>query len=111
LNTANAYTNAQVGALSDDFNAFKTSVNDEFETEDRRISRVGAMTSAMANVTAGAAGINQTNRMAVSAGFLGGEQAIAIGYQRALSDHATLTFSGAFAQGESGGTIGFGYGW
>ena len=69
------------------------------------------MTSAMANVAAGTAGINQTNRMAVSAGFIDGQQAVAIGYQRAISDHATVTFSGAFAQGDSGGTIGFGYGW
>ena len=65
----------------------------------------------MANVAASAAGVRTQNRFAASAGFIGGESALAVGYQRAISDRATVTISGAFAQGESGGTIGFGYGW
>jgi autotransporter adhesin len=89
----------------------RNEVNDRFNVTDRRISRVGAMTSAMANVAASAAGVRTPNRFAASAGFIGGESAFALGYQHAFSDRATITISGAFAQGENGGTIGFGYGW
>ena len=49
--------------------------------------------------------------MNAGAEFIAGESALALGYQRAISDRATVKSSGAFAQGESGGTIGFGYGW
>jgi hypothetical protein len=44
-------------------------------------------------------------------GFLGGEEAMSLGYQHAFNDRMTLTISGAIAQGDTGGTIGFGYGW
>jgi trimeric autotransporter adhesin len=55
--------------------------------------------------------VNRENRVAVGAGFSGGESALAIGYQRALSDRASLTLGGAFTDNESSAGIGFGYGW
>ena len=46
-----------------------------------------------------------------AAGFQGGEQAVSIGYQRAISDRATVTVGGAFSDSESSAGVGMGFGW
>ncbi|UHQ25167.1 YadA C-terminal domain-containing protein [Lysobacter sp. 5GHs7-4] len=58
-----------------------------------------------------AAGIHTKNRVAVGAGFQNGEQALSIGYQRAISERATVTFGGAFSSSESSAGVGLGFGW
>ena len=75
------------------------------------VSRSGAMQSAMSMMSASAAGIRETNRLAVGAGFQGGQNALSIGFQRALSDKTTFTLGGAFSGGQSTIGIGYGMGW
>lgn len=67
--------------------------------------------AATANATASLAGIRTVNRVAVGAGSSGGESALSVGYQRAMSDRAALTISGAFSSSESSAGIGVGFGW
>lgn len=56
LSSANAYTDQKFASLSLDFTGIRAEVNDRFEQQDKRISQVGAMGAAMANMTASAAG-------------------------------------------------------
>ena len=78
---------------------------------DDRIDRSGAMQSAMATMTASAAGLRGTNRLAVGTGFQGGQNALSLGYQRLIGSNATFTLGGAFSSGESTVGVGYGYGW
>ncbi len=57
------------------------------------------------------AGIRTDNRVGVGIGFQGGEKALSIGYQRALSDRATITIGGAFSGDEKSVGVGAGFGW
>ena len=43
--------------------------------------------------------------------FQNGESALSVGYQRALSDRATLTIGGAFSGDEKSVGVGAGFGW
>ena len=47
----------------------------------------------------------------VGVGFQGGESALSLGYQRAFSDRATITFGGAFSSDDQAVGIGAGFGW
>ncbi|MGL4690576.1 MAG: YadA-like family protein, partial [Stenotrophomonas maltophilia] len=44
-------------------------------------------------------------------GFQGGESALSLGYQRALSERATVTLGGAFSSDDSSVGVGAGFGW
>ena len=57
------------------------------------------------------AGIRSQNRVGVGTGYSNGKTALSVGYQRAISDRATLTIGGAFSSGESSAGVGFGFGW
>jgi autotransporter adhesin len=111
LSSANTYTDTKVAAITLDFSNFRTEVNDRFESQDKRINQVGAMSAAMANMTASAAGVRTRNRVAVGVGNYRGENSLAFGYQRAVSDRAVITIGGAFNGDDS--TIGAGaaFGW
>jgi autotransporter adhesin len=84
---------------------------DGLDRQDRRIARVGAMSAAMANMTASAAGVRSANRIAVGVGNYRGANALALGYQRALSDRAVITFGGAFDGEDSQLGAGAAFGW
>lgn len=86
-------------------------VDDRFQQQDERIDKISSMNTAMSLMTASAAGIRTQNRVAVGAGFSGGEQALSIGYQRAISERAAVTIGGAFSDDDSSAGIGFGLGW
>jgi autotransporter adhesin len=103
--------NARFAQFSLDLGGFEAAVNGRFEIQDERISRNGAMSSAMAQMTASAAGIRATNRIAVGVGFENGQNALAVGFQRSLSDSSALTFGAAISGGESSAGVGLGYGW
>lgn len=92
-------------------NDLRLYVDDRFRVQDERIDQMGAMSSATANATASLAGIRTPNRVAVGAGFSGGESAVSVGYQRVISDRAAITISGAFSGDDSSAGIGFGFGW
>jgi autotransporter adhesin len=109
--TANSYTDGQVKAVTDSFDVFKGEVDGRLRHMDRRIDRQGAMSAAMLNMATSAAGIRTQNRVGVGVGFQGGESALSLGYQRAISDRATVTFGGAFSSDDSSVGVGAGFGW
>lgn len=70
------------------------------------------MGTAMAQMTASAAGIRRQNRLAIGTGVQAGHAALAVGYQRAVGDSATFTLGGAFGgNGEDTVGMGLGIGW
>lgn len=109
--SANGYTDARVNALSDSFEVFQGNVDQRLRKQDQRIDRQGAMSAAMMNMAVSAAGIHTPNRVGVGVGFQGGESALSLGYQRAFSDRATITFGGAFSSDDQAVGIGAGFGW
>jgi len=111
VSQANAYTDQRFNALNDSFDVFKGEVDRRFHDIDRRLDKEGAMTSAMVNMAASAAGINTPNRVGVGVGFKSGERALSVGYQRALGDRAALTIGGAFSGNEKSAGMGLGFGW
>lgn len=111
LSSANAYTDQQFAVWNDNFEAFRGDVERRFHDVDRRLDRQGAMGAAMLNMATSAAGIRTQNRVGVGVGFQGGESALSVGYQRAISDRATITFGGAISGDESSVGIGAGFGW
>ena len=111
LTSANAYTDSRFAAMDDNFEHFRTETERRFLDQDRRIDRQGAMSSAMLNMATSTAGIRTENRVGVGVGFQGGEKALSIGYQRALSDRATITIGGAFSGDEKSVGVGAGFGW
>lgn len=111
VNTANAYTDGKFAAWNDNFLAYQRDVDGRLAHMDGRIDRNGAMGTALATMAASTAGIRTANRVGVGVGSQGGKSALAIGYQRALSDRATLTFGGSFSGGSSSAGVGLGLGW
>ncbi|MGO3128395.1 MAG: YadA-like family protein, partial [Luteimonas sp.] len=111
LSSANAYTDQKFATWNDSFETFKGDVDRRFYDTDRRIDRQGAMGAAMLNMATSAAGIRTQNRVGVGVGFQGGESALSVGYQRAMSDRATLTVGGAFSGDEKSVGVGAGFGW
>jgi hypothetical protein len=80
-----------------------------FRAFDTRIDKIGAMSSAMSQMTASAAGIRAQNRLATGVGFQNGETAFAFGYQRAVGERAAFTIGAAFS-GDDEDSVGVGYG-
>jgi hypothetical protein len=111
LNSARSYADTRFDALSNQWEGFQTDVWNRLEATDRRINRTGAMQTAMAQMAASAAGIRTPNRVAVGVGYQEGEQALSIGYQRAIGERTTLTLGGAFSGEESTVGAGLGFGW
>jgi autotransporter adhesin len=114
LNTAKAYTDSKLGntVSSSDFDAFRSKVNDQFHAVDQRLDRVGAMGTAMAQMTANTSGLSGDNRVGVGAGNYGGESAISVGYQRAFKQNRASFSIGASVSGsESTVGVGGGYSW
>ena len=111
LSSANAYTDQRMAVWNDNFDAFRGDVERRFHDVDRRMDRQGAMGAAMLNMATSAAGIRTQNRVGVGVGFQGGESALSVGYQRALSERATITVGGAFSGDEKSVGVGAGFGW
>ena len=55
--------------------------------------------------------MTQRNRFGIGVGTQGSEHAIAVGYQRVVSENTAITFSGAFSQDEASAGVGVGFGW
>jgi autotransporter adhesin len=94
-----------------DFSAFRNQVQGQFHTVNARLDRVGAMSTAMAQMAFSTQGIDSPNRMGVGVGGYHGEAALSVGYSRSLSPRASLTFGAAISKGESSGGVGVGFGW
>ena len=89
----------------------RTEMDVRIGVQDQRIDRHGAMTAAAMNMASSASAVRTPNRVAVGGGVSGGEQALALGYQRAISDRAALTVGGAFSGSENSAGVGFSFGW
>src|SRR5690606_13940056 len=97
--------NGRMDALEDRF----VDVDGRLHRQDRRIDRQGAMGAAMLNMAINAAGSHSPRgRIAVGAGFNGGEPAPSVGYGKRIGQRASFSVGGAFRGGERSGGIGFG---
>ena len=110
LAASKAYTDQKFAVWNDTF-AHYQQVDLRFDRTDARIDRSGAMQTAMAQMTASAAGVRTVNRMAVGVGAQNGKAALSLGYQRALGDKAALTIGAAFSGNERSAGVGYGFGW
>jgi len=113
LQKANAYTDQKVGsfATTSDINALRDEVNGQFHAVDKRMNQVGAMGTAMAQMSFSTQGVNTPNRVGVGVGGYHGEAALSVGYSRQLSPKANLTFGAAVSGNEASGGVGVGFGW
>ena len=111
LASARGYTDQRMTLLNDDFTRLRSQVDQQFAEVDHRFDQMGAMNAAMVNMATSAAGIRTDNRIGVGVGFQNGASAVSIGYQRALSDRATVTIGGAFSGDDSSVGAGVGFGW
>src|SRR5690606_37469540 len=97
--------NYRLGALEDRFDGLDRRVRQQ----DRRIDRMGAMSAAMLNMAINAAGTQSPRgRIAVGAGFQGGEQGVSVGYGNRSG--RTVSFSGGVACGSGESAVGIGFG-
>lgn len=107
LNAAMAYTDQGLAA----FNERLTGVDARLDGQERRIDRLGAMSSAQLNMAMNAAGASPgRGRVAVGLGFQNGEEALSVGYGRRLANGVSVSVGGAFGRGgERSGGVGFGF--
>jgi len=110
LSSARTYTDQKIEQVTLDYSQFKSDVWERLDRTDRRIDRMGAMTTAMAQMTANAAGgRSPRGRIAVGMGAQNGQGALSLGYGRALGARGSLTFGAAFSGSESTAGLGFGF--
>jgi autotransporter adhesin len=86
-------------------------MDDRFRTVNNRVDSVGAMGAAMAQMAFSTQGINSPNRLGVGVGGYHNQAALAVGYSRQISSHASLTFGAAVSGSETSGGMGLGVGW
>src|SRR5690606_24932399 len=111
LKSANTYTDQQIASYSHGLEQFRVEMDDRFYKVDRRIDRLGATSAAYAGLAANTAGLGGVNNIGVGIGSQGGQQALAIGYRRAIGNRASVSFGGAIAGGESSVSAGAGFSW
>jgi autotransporter adhesin len=113
VSAAKAYTDAALAnyVTTDTFNQYQQQVDARFSQTDQRIDRTSAMSTAMVQMAASAAGIDTPNRIGIGVGSTHGESALAVGYQRAIGKNATFTIGGSASSGESTVGAGVGFGW
>lgn len=111
LKSANSYTDATFKALNDRFSGAMKDVDDRFANVDKRIDRMAAMSGAYAGMAMNTAGLSGLNRIGVGVGGQGGEQALAVGYQRAIGSRASISFGGAISGDEKSLMGGAGFSW
>jgi len=109
LSAANAYTDSRLQTFDDDFTALRNDVDHRFSQQDRRIDKMGAMSSAMMNMSINAAGSRSPRgRIAVGAGWQNGESALSVGYSKQIGTRASFSIGGAFSSDEKSAGVGFG---
>lgn len=111
LSQANSYTDQAVQSALKSVDDMGQRLQRRIDGVDQRVDRMGAMNSAMTNMAVSAAGLRTQNRFGAGYGYSGGEQALSIGYQRAVSERITVTVSGAFSGSENSVGTGIGIGW
>ena len=114
LTAANSYTDtrfAQLSGLSDSFETFRNETDRRFQQQDRRIDKLSAMSGAYAGMAMNTSGLAGRNRVGVGVGAQGGEQALAVGYQRVIGNRASVSIAGAFSGNETNVSAGAGFSW
>ena len=111
LKSSKEYTDTRVSTLESSFSDFSYQTDRRFKEVDKRFDRQGAMSAAMMNMATSTAGLKGLNRVGVAAGFQGDEKAVAIGYQRIVSENVSLSVGGAFTDEDGSGGAGVGFSW
>ena len=111
LKSSKEYTETRVSTLESSFSDFSYQTDRRFKEVDKRFDRQGAMSAAMMNMATSTAGLKGLNRVGVAAGFQGDEKAVAIGYQRIVSENVSLSVGGAFTDEDGSGGAGVGFSW
>lgn len=111
LAAANAYTDTRIDEWSQAFEQHARRIDERFAQMDRQIARMGAMSGAYAGMAMNASGLEGRNRVGVGVGAQGGENALAIGYQRAFGRRASISVGGATAGGQTSVSAGAGFSW
>ena len=110
LASANAYTDSKFTALDDQFQQLSDNLGNRLNQQDKRIDRMGAMSSAMMNMAMNAAGgRSERGRVAVGAGWQNGESALSVGYAKQIGERASFSIGGAFSSDDRSAGIGFGF--
>lgn len=110
MKSANAYTDTRFTAWNDRFTQYQQAVDQRFVATDERISQMGAMSSAMTQMTANAVPAQAGNgRMAIGVGTQSGKAALSVGYGKRLPGGASFTFGASFSGGENSAGAGFGF--
>ncbi|MFC7520286.1 YadA family autotransporter adhesin [Xanthomonas populi] len=99
--TANAYTDNRIDSWDTTLTALRNETDRRFHSLDQRIDRMGAISGAYAGMAMNTAGPSGANRVGVGVGSQGGESALAVGYQRAFGNRASVSIGGAFAGNET----------
>lgn len=109
--TANAYTDNRIDSWDTNLASLRSDTDRRFHSLDQRIDRMGAISGAYAGMAMNTAGLSGANRVGVGVGSQGGESALAVGYQRALGNRASVSIGGAFAGNEKSVSAGAGFSW
>lgn len=111
LDAANTYTDAVFAQFNTELDTFRDEVDERFREQDRRIDKLAAMSGAYAGMAMNTAGLAGANRIGVGVGGQNGESALAVGYQRAIGNRASISIGAAFGGGESSVMGGAGFSW
>lgn len=115
LSAANSYTDARIAALpafdAAPINRRLDAVERRLGQQDKRISRTGAMAAAYAGVAVNTSGLGGPNRIGIGLGGQEGEEALAVGYQRAVGSRSSFSLGAAFSGSESSVSAGAGFSW
>ncbi|MDH5822432.1 YadA-like family protein [Luteimonas sp. RD2P54] len=111
LRAANEYTDSQLAMIDDRFEGFAADVDARLRGVDQRLDRIAAMSGAMSAAAMNTAGLAGRNRLGVGVGTQGGEDALAMGYQRLLGRRMSVSLSAGFAGGDSTAAAGAGISW
>src|SRR5690606_34161833 len=111
LDAANTCTDVVFARFNSELDTFREEVDQHFHEQDRRIDRLAAMSGAYAGMAMNTAGLAGANRIGVGVGGQNGESALAVGYQRAIGNRASVSIGAAFGGGESSVMGGAGFSW
>jgi len=111
LDAANTYTDTVFAQFNNELDTFREDVDQRFREQDRRIDKLAAMSGAYAGMAMNTAGLAGANRVGVGVGGQNGESALAVGYQRAIGNRASVSIGAAFGGGESSVMGGAGFSW
>lgn len=113
LQSARSYVDTRFAQmLGGDFASFDRRIDSleaRMGSQDVRISRLGAVSAAMTQMTANAMGTRSARgRLSIGAGWYGGQSAVSLGYGRKLGSRMSMTLGGAFSASERSAGVGFG---